>query len=377
MSPAKMERMRKSNLGILFLIAFLYVAVSFGQNQQQQPVTLGIGDKAPALTATWLKGEPPPAFGDGKVHVVEFWATWCGPCRMNMPHLSKLAQKYKGQVIVTSVSIWEASHLKDKRLDYTRKVKAFVKNAHDMMDYTVGIDDTAETIGNTWMKAAGQRGIPNAFVIDQQGKIAWIGVPFAGLDEIVPLVMAGKLDEAAIIKVKADYRTRLAEFQKFQKESEDALKAGNYQKALAAAEAAISTAPVFDDYAIPLKYEALDRLDRSKGRAYARQVMKTHKNAPVLLINMWARKLLDDKYENADYQIALELMQAGMGYVDVGEGFQADLLALAYFKTGNVKKAVETQEMVVQNMKDPLRETPPAEVEKGQSKLQAYKAALQ
>jgi thiol-disulfide isomerase/thioredoxin len=365
--------------GILFLQAIGFATLIFGQSARPAPppVTLKLGDKAPPLDAvTWLKGKPPVAFGDGKVHVVEFWATWCGPCRMNMPHLSSLAQKYKGQVSVTSISIWEASHIKDSTLDYTRKVKAFVDNANDMMDYTVGIDDRKETIGNTWMKAAGKNGIPSAWVIDQEGKIAWIGVPFAGLDDIVPLVIERKLDAEAIAEVRTNYLARLDAYRKFQKESEEAMKAGDYAKALAAAEGAIKAAPIFDDYVIPLKYEALDRMDRAKGRAYAREVMKTHKNAPVLLINMWARKLLDEGFKNADYEIALELMLAGMRYVDIGEGFQAGLLAEAYFKAGNVKKAIETQEMVIRSMDDPLREIEPEEKEKAQKKLEFYKARI-
>ena len=359
------------------VVLLVGIGITFFSNGQATktaapPVTLKVGDKAPPLNATWLKGKPPGTFGDGKVHVVEFWATWCGPCRMNMPHLSRLAQKYKDQVTVTSVSIWEASHIKDKSFDYQRKVKAFVDNSHDMMDYSVGVDDQEETIGNTWMKASGQKGIPSAFVIDQEGRIAWIGAPFAGIDDVVQLVIDKKLDASAVSKVRADYRARLDEHRKFQKESEEALKSGDYEKALVAAEAAIKVAPVFDDYVIPLKYEALDGMDREKGRAYARQVMKTHKNAPVLLINMWARKLLNENYKNADYQIALELMQAGMRYVDPGEGLQAGLLAEAYFKTGNVKKAIETQEMVLRSMDDPIRETTAVEKERAQKKLETY-----
>ena len=57
--------------------------------------TLTIGDKAPAIDiAHWIKGEKVKEFEADKVYVVEFWATWCGPCIASMPHLSELQEKY-------------------------------------------------------------------------------------------------------------------------------------------------------------------------------------------------------------------------------------------------------------------------------------------
>src|SRR6266545_4462027 len=62
---------------------------------------LGVGDVAPALeVSSWLHGEPVKLFAPGTVYVIEFWATWCGPCVANVPHLTELARAYPGRVTV-------------------------------------------------------------------------------------------------------------------------------------------------------------------------------------------------------------------------------------------------------------------------------------
>ena len=57
---------------------------------------LKVGDKAPAVEVKeWIQGET--TVGAGKPYVIEFWATWCGPCRTSIPHLNELYNKYKGK----------------------------------------------------------------------------------------------------------------------------------------------------------------------------------------------------------------------------------------------------------------------------------------
>ena len=154
--------------------------------QTAKPATIKVGSSAPKLAVgEWVKGTP-VKIGDGKVHVVEFWATWCGPCRMTIPHLTELARKYKGKADFTGVSVWEEG------TNVPAQVKKFVKEMGAQMDYHVARDDAKGTTAKTWMDAAKQDGIPTAFVVDKKGKIVWIGHPMGGLDEALAKATAKK-----------------------------------------------------------------------------------------------------------------------------------------------------------------------------------------
>ena len=57
---------------------------------------LDVGASAPALTLPDAKGTPLPP-GEGKVRLVDFWASWCGPCRHSFPWMNAMQEKYAAQ----------------------------------------------------------------------------------------------------------------------------------------------------------------------------------------------------------------------------------------------------------------------------------------
>src|SRR5512147_1308930 len=73
--------------------------------------TLKVGDPAPKLqTGKWIQGEAVNKFEDGKAYIVEFWATWCGPCRTSIPHVNSLSEKFKDKgLVVIGQNCWERS----------------------------------------------------------------------------------------------------------------------------------------------------------------------------------------------------------------------------------------------------------------------------
>jgi thiol-disulfide isomerase/thioredoxin len=145
---------------------------------------LKVGDAAPPLKVTkYLTGSEVLAFTPGKVYVVEFWATWCGPCIQAMPHLAEIQTVFKDQgLVVIGVTTKDPNNSAEK-------VSEFVEKRGKKLGYTFAYCETDETY-DSYMKAAGQDGIPCSFVVDKAGKVAYIGHPME-LDDVLPKVVAG------------------------------------------------------------------------------------------------------------------------------------------------------------------------------------------
>lgn len=180
----------KPKITLLTLAAACLAAYWSSTSTSTQAASLG-DEAAPLAIATWVKGDAVDlAANKGKkVHVVEFWATWCGPCRTSIPHLTELQKKFKDKdVIFVGVS--------DEKVDV---VKKFVDNMGDKMDYVVAVDKDRKT-SDGYMKAYGINGIPHAFVVGKDGQVIWQGHPMAGLEEALSEIVAGKYDIATARK---------------------------------------------------------------------------------------------------------------------------------------------------------------------------------
>lgn len=230
-----MKLMRWSLVAVLLGLAMMMTSGS--------AATLTVGSDAPKLqTGKWIQGEPVKEFEKGKVYMVEFWATWCPPCLESIPHINELHKKYgpKGFVIIGQ----------DAPDEEASDVQKFVKRMGDKMTYRVAMDDTSKSadgaMWTAWMEAAGKKGIPFAFLVDGNGKIAWLGSPFELKESVIEELLAGKHDLA---KAKVDYETRM----KLEADAavlEEKLSAAVREKKWDAAEAALAELEKLEDPSI-------------------------------------------------------------------------------------------------------------------------------
>jgi len=325
----------------------------------QEAVTLHIGDAAPALSyAKWIQGAPPiTRIDDNKIYVFEFWATWCGPCIQAMPHLSELSKKYAGKISFVGVDVWENSHDFDKKNpqeSFLPKVVEFVKGQKKLgrLTYNVIADNNAEDMGNKWLKAAGEEGIPCSFVIDK-GRIAWIGHPYY-IDSILSAVVAGTFDVEATKKKIADQKEQgvkmTAKITEGQQLYKGAMDAKDFDKALVLIDTAIARYPDFTYRFAEDKWNILeDHYGDDSTIAYGQRLGKDHFLSQ--LVVLW---LYDDKRMQSQ-RLKEFAIQATKNIDPEGKNFRIwNFLADFQARAGHYKDAAASERKAAEAAKNDM-----------------------
>jgi thiol-disulfide isomerase/thioredoxin len=329
---------------VLVAVAALMVSVSL----RVSAAPLGLGDAAPKVEVKeFVKGEPVKEFKKGQIYVVEFWATWCGPCRISIPHLTEMAKKHK-DITFIGVSVFE----RDSSL-----VKPFVAKMGDKMDYHVAMDDVpmggpgqSGKMAQNWMEAARQEGIPTAFVIDKDTKIAWIGHPME-MDKPLDQIEAGKWD----LKVaQAEQDKKLALQQKLQELNAKFQQAGSdMAKQMTVVDDAIHSDPDLETVIGMTKMQLLlgPKGDANKAASYVAHLSETVYKDDGAALNQLAWPLVDPAQPKRSPQMLKAALKVALRADQLQKGKDAataDTLARAYFCNGNVAKAVATETRAVQ-----------------------------
>ncbi|MPR13139.1 TlpA family protein disulfide reductase [Microvirga tunisiensis] len=201
----------------------------------------------PIEVESWLRGQPLASFEPGTVYIVEFWATWCGPCVAAMPHLVQLQETYRDSGLeIVGVAASEHAPTADEA---RTTLEAWLADKFPNLNFRIAFDHTGE-MKELWMEASLAFGIPTAFVVDRDGHIAFIGHPMQ-LDDVLPKVLNGSWrtsDDA-----KAADLERIAEGQREARKSalvkpilaklRPAMQAEDWTTALAAVEEGVAVVP--------------------------------------------------------------------------------------------------------------------------------------
>jgi len=139
---------------LLFVLGLGLAQLSWARSEKTM-----VGETLPQPTFQYLANTPELT---GKVVLVEFWATWCPPCRESIPHLNEIYGKYKDQgLVIVGVS----KENKNMVTNFLKKVP---------MNYFPALD--ADGAYNRIFKITA---IPHAVLVDKSGKIVWEGHPMS------------------------------------------------------------------------------------------------------------------------------------------------------------------------------------------------------
>lgn len=143
---------------------------------------LSTGGPAPEINATdWLLNEPEDKDLSGKFIVLEFWATWCGPCIAAIPHLNELQEKFQRPDLYF--------------ISLTDEARVKVEQSLDRLNFSsiVATDETKQTQIAFGDGQKGLEAFPMTVLISPTGKIIWVGEPKQLSEEVMEAFLNGSL----------------------------------------------------------------------------------------------------------------------------------------------------------------------------------------
>lgn len=336
-------------------IAALVAGLTLGGANSAAGASLKIGDPAPKLqVGKWVQGAPVKGFEPGQTYIVEFWATWCGPCRVSIPHLNELHEKFKDQkLVVIGQDCWE----RDESL-----VEPFIKKMGEKMTYRVALDDkSAEKDGFmavNWMKAAGQNGIPSAFIVNSEGKIAWIGHPMTLKESLLEEILAGRYD----LKKAAEAFAAKAEREEQEAALSRKLGTSLRNKNWSDAEAALAemekglTAEQRQGFAMVHFQISVGRKNYDAAYQALRAYAEVNKEEPAVQNQVAWMIVAQKDLEKRDLVLAQEAAERANSATKGKDAAILDTLARVQFMSGKRKEAIVTQEKAVKYAEGDLKE---------------------
>ena len=323
-----------------------------------------IGYTAPQISiGKWVKGDAVESFAKDQVYVVEFWATWCGPCLANMPHLASLQTEYGDKVTFIGVTAEEEDVVSEFMAQDSRGGQPW----SEVLTYTIALDKDRET-NTAYMEAAGQNGIPCAFVVGKTGKVEWIGHP-AAIDDPLKQVVDGTWDST---KARAEFlaeRESAGILEEMAPKINAALQKGDFKTGVELLDQLIAKFPENSNFKnarfqFLLKGQMFDEANQTAA------VLFEGSKDDALELNQLAWILATGvEGPGPDLDLALAAANRAVELTDSKNASILDTLSRVQFSKGNVEEAIATE-------KKALEIANAEEKKQFEDSLKEYEAAL-
>ncbi len=329
-------------------LALFAASICAAGEEDQSVAPMTIGDKAPAIEIShWLKGNKIEAFEPGKVYVLEFWATWCGPCRASIPHITELQEQYK-DYDVTFIGV------SDEKL---KTVVGFLcktskeKLWNDQMKYTVATDPD-KSVYTSYMKAAGQGGIPTVFIIGKDQGVEWIGHPMQ-MDDVLEKVVKDTWNRDEF-KVTFAAKRKAADARAARESKiREAYQAGDFEAVVRLLDEIIEISPDQSDIKFRKFAILLKELDKPQ-QAYAIGAELAEQNWDnAFMLNRLAWFIADEGgIKTRDLKLALKAAERANELTEGKDAAILDTVARVYYESGDFASAIKWQKKAVKHAED-------------------------
>ena len=340
-------------------------AMELTEPEEAAGPSLVIGNAAPAISISkWINGEAFTAYTPDKVHVVEFWATWCGPCLASMPHIASLQKDYGDKVTFVGVTAEDADTVTGF-MDQTSGTGD--KKWSEVLTYRIALDDEGKT-NASFMEAAGQNGIPCAFIIGKTGLIEWIGHPME-IDEPLKQIVEGSWDsEKAKLVAKEATEVRDA-LNEIGPQVDEAVSSGDFPKAVALVDGLIARFPTNTDLPM-IRFQCLigGGMSEPANETAKALIEKAGDDGRQLDQLAWMMATAPEA-KGIDFDIALSAAQKAVTLSEEKDVSAIETLARVHFRKGNVAEAVALQKKCLELAANPRQ------VQQLQAGLEKYEAA--